>query len=50
MICTGFSNPTISGPMTMAPPNSCSMRVEMAAEWKVGMINTLAVSFKRQNG
>jgi hypothetical protein len=31
-ICTGFSSPTITGPITVAPPSSCSMRVEMAAE------------------
>ena len=31
-ICTGFSRPTIKGPITVAPPNSCSMRVEIEAE------------------
>ena len=31
-ICTGFSSPTINGPITVAPPNSCSIRVEMEAE------------------
>ena len=49
-IWIAFSNPTINGPMTVAPPSSCNIRVEMAAEWKAGMINTLAVSLRRQNG
>ena len=44
-ICTGFSNPTIRGPITVAPPSSCSIRVDMAAEWKAGMTRTFAVSF-----
>ena len=31
-ICTGRSRPTISGPMTVAPPSSCNILVEMEAE------------------
>src|SRR5580704_7544661 len=49
-ICTGFSSPTMSGPITVAPPSSCSMRVEIEAEWNAGMMSTLAVSVSRQNG
>ena len=31
-ICTELSSPTSSGPMTVAPPSSCSILVEIAVE------------------
>ena len=37
-------------PDHVAPPSSCSILVEIEAEWKAGMISTLAVSVRRQNG
>src|SRR5262249_24091726 len=49
-ICTGRSSPTSSGPITVAPPSSCSILVEIAAEWNAGMISTLAGPDSRQNG
>jgi sugar/nucleoside kinase (ribokinase family) len=41
-ICTGLSRPTSSGPITVAPPSSCSILVEIEAEWNAGMTSTLA--------
>ena len=38
------------GPMTVAPPSSISILVEMEAEWNAGMISTVAGPDKRQNG
>src|SRR6266508_36258 len=49
-ICTGRSSPTRIGPITVAPPSSCSILVEIEAEWNAGMINTLAGPDRRQNG
>jgi len=31
-ICTGLSRPISSGPITVEPPSSCSILVEIAAE------------------
>ena len=39
-----------SGPITVAPPSSCSILVEIEAEWKAGMTSTLAGPVRRQNG
>src|SRR6476646_937926 len=49
-ICTDRSRQTNSGPITWAPPSSCSILVEIAAEWNAGMIRTLAGPDRRQNG
>ena len=49
-ICTERSSPTSSGPITVAPPNSCSILVEIDAEWNAGMISTLAGPVSRLNG
>src|SRR5690606_6900196 len=49
-ICTGRSNPTSNGPSTVEPPSSCSIFVEMAAEWPAGMTSTLAGPESRQEG
>ena len=49
-ICTGRSSPTSIGPITVAPPSSCSSLVEIEAEWNAGMISTLAGPVSRQNG
>src|SRR5947199_1249239 len=49
-ICTGMSRPTSSGPITVAPPSSWSILVEIEAEWNAGMISTLAGPDNRQNG
>src|SRR6266511_2527050 len=49
-ICTGLSKPTNSGPITVAPPSSCSILVEMDAEWNAGMTSTLAGPDRRQKG
>ena len=49
-ICTGRSSPTSSGPITVAPPSSCSILVEIAAEWSAGMTSTLAGPDRRENG
>src|SRR5215208_5038154 len=49
-ICTGRSSPTRIGPITVAPPSSCSSLVEIEAEWNAGMISTVAGPDNRQNG
>src|SRR5258708_3126154 len=49
-ICTDLSNPTRSGPITVAPPSSCSILVEIEAEWNAGMIRTFATFVSRLNG
>src|SRR5712691_7834179 len=49
-ICTDLSSPTSNGPITVAPPSSCSILVEIEAEWNAGMIRTLATSVSRLNG
>ena len=49
-ICTGFSSPTSSGPITVAPPSCCTRRVEIEAEWMPGMTRTLASLDRRMNG
>ena len=49
-ICTDFSRPTSSGPITVAPPSVCSILVEIAAEWNAGITSTLAGPDSRQNG
>ena len=49
-ICTGLLRPTSSGPMTVEPPSSCSILVEIEAEWKAGMTSTLAGPDRRQKG
>ena len=49
-ICTGRSRPTSSGPITVAPPSSCSILVEIAAEWNAGITSTLAGPDNRLNG
>src|SRR5262249_1837786 len=49
-ICTGRSRPTRIGPITVAPPSSCTSLVEIEAEWNAGMISTLAGPVRRQNG
>ena len=49
-ICTGRSSPTSSGPITVAPPSSCSILVEIEAEWNAGITSTLAGPDRRQNG
>jgi hypothetical protein len=49
-ICTGLSRPTSSGPITVEPPSSCSILVEIEAEWNAGMTSTLAGPDRRQNG
>ena len=49
-ICTGLFRPTMSGPMTVEPPSSYSILVELEAEWNAGMTSTLAGPDKRQNG
>jgi len=49
-ICTDLSSPTSSGPITVAPPSSCSSLVDIEAEWNAGMISTLAGPDNRQNG
>jgi hypothetical protein len=36
--------------MTVEPPSSCSILVEIEAEWNAGMTSTLAVPDRRQNG
>ena len=41
-ICTELSSPTSSGPITVAPPSSCSILVEIEAEWNAGMTSTFA--------
>ena len=49
-IWTGRSSPTRIGPITVAPPSSCSSLVEIEAEWNAGMISTVAGPDNRQNG
>src|ERR1700730_2072823 len=49
-ICTERSRPTSIGPITVAPPSSISILVEIEAEWNAGMISTLAGPDSRQNG
>src|SRR5262249_25188511 len=49
-ICTDRSSPTRIGPITVAPPSSCSSLVEIEAEWNAGMISTFAGPESRQNG
>src|SRR5262249_48918905 len=49
-IWTDRSSPTRIGPITVAPPSSCSSLVEIEAEWNAGMISTLAGPDRRQNG
>src|SRR5262249_34293914 len=49
-ICAGRSSPTRIGPITVAPPSSCSILVEIEAEWNAGMISTFAGPDRRQNG
>ena len=44
------SRPTSIGPITLAPPSSISILVEIEAEWYAGMISTLAGPDRRQNG
>ena len=46
-ICTGFSSPTSSGPITVAPPSAWTSLAEMAAEWMAGMTRTLAGLVRR---
>jgi hypothetical protein len=41
-IWIGLSRPTSSGSMTVAQPRSCSILVEIDAEWNAGMTSTLA--------
>src|SRR5271166_2101982 len=49
-IWTGRSRPTRIGPIRVAPPSTSRSLVEIEAEWKVGMISTLAGPDRRQNG
>src|SRR5712691_10654251 len=49
-ICTDLSRPTRSGPITVAPPSSCNIFVEIEAEWNAGMIRTFAMFVSRLNG
>ena len=49
-ICTECVRPTSIGPISVAPPSSFSILVEIEAEWNAGMISTLAVSDRRQKG
>src|SRR4029077_14454465 len=49
-ICSERSRPTSIGPITVAPPSSISILVEIEAEWNAGMISTLAGPDSRQKG
>ena len=49
-IWTDLDIPISIGPITVAPPSSPNIFVEMEAEWIAGMTNTLALSLRREKG